>query len=334
MPWDVIGHTWAVELLQRDLAHDRPRHAYLITGPDGIGKRTLAAEFARALVCTAGGAAAPCGQCRPCQLAARGGHPDLLLVTPEVSGKKVRSEKIKIDPVRQLIYDLTLKPVEARRRVARLLRFDAANVEAMNAFLKTLEEPPANVVIVLTAESADALLPTIVSRCEVLALRPLALAEVREALITRWLVSAEQADHLAHLSGGRLGWAVRAHANPDLLEARRQRLDDLRRLLTATRVERFAYADRLVRDSSSDRLQEILELWMSFWRDVLLSTAQAAAPLTNPDCADDVQRLARALTPASAHSVLTGLRRAHELLGRNINARLTLEVLLLDWPRL
>jgi DNA polymerase-3 subunit delta' len=332
MPWDIIGHEWAVELLKRDLAQKRLRHAYLFTGPEGVGKRTLVHEFARALLCES--KEAPCGQCRNCQLAAKGAHPDLLTIAPIVSGKRVRTEKIKIEPVRQLIYDLTLKPVEARRRVARLIQFDAANVETMNAFLKTLEEPPGEVVILLTAESAGALLPTIVSRCEIIALRPLPLPTVRDALITRWLVPAEQAELLAHLSGGRLGWAVRMHSDKDALDERAQKLDDLRMLLSASRVERFAYAEKLAREGSLDRVQATLELWLGFWRDVLLMSAQASAPLTNPDRENDIHRIAQALPPTATREVLNALRRTGDLLERNVNTRLALEVLLLDWPRL
>lgn len=332
MPWDVIGHEWAVEMLRRELAQDRVRHAYLFTGPAGIGKRTLAAEFARALLCEA--AEPPCGQCRHCQLAARGSHADLLTVEPAVSGKNVRSAKIKVDPVRQLIYDLALKPVEARRRVARLLRFETANVEAMNAFLKTLEEPPGRAVILLTAERADDLLPTIVSRCEVVALRPLPLEMVREALITRWLLPAERAALLAPLSQGRLGWAVRTHADEAALEARAQKLDDLVTLVGASRVARFVYADKLAREGSTERIQATLDLWLAFWRDVLLASARCPAALANPDRADQVQRLAEQVSPAAAGDVIAGLRRTGELLEKNANARLALEVCLLGWPHL
>lgn len=331
MDWNLIGHTWAVDLLRRDLAADRVRHAYLFVGPEGVGRRTLVAEFARALLC--GQPEAPCGACRHCTLTGRGAHPDLLTVAPVISGKRVRAEKIKIEPVRQLIYDLTLKPVEARRRVARLLNFDAANDQTQNALLKTLEEPPNNVVLLLTAESTDALLPTIVSRCEVVALRPLPLAAVREALITRWLTAPDQAELLAHLSGGRLGWAVRLAEDPEALAERRQKLDDLRRLVSASRVERFAYAEKLARDTSLDRVQDTLALWQSFWRDVMLTGAHAAAPLTNPDLAEDVTRLAAALPPTAAHRALTALGRTRDLLERNVNTRLALEALLLEWPR-
>ena len=337
MPWDLIGHDWLVERLHRDLAQQRVRHAYLITGPAGIGKRTLVAEFARALLCSSPppyGGPPPCGQCRNCMLALRGSHPDLLSVIPVESGKKVRTSKIKVDQVRSLIHDLQLKPVEAARRVARLLRFDAANPESMNAFLKTLEEPPGTAVMLLTAERADNLLPTIISRCEVVQMRPLPIDAVRDALITRWMIPAERAELLASLSQGRLGWAVRTHADEGALEARAKRLDDLAELLGASRVARFAYAERMARENASDRLHETLDLWMGFWRDVLLASAGTQAPLANPDRAAAIERLAGQLPPQAARDVIVGLRRTGELLERNVNARLALEVCLLDWPRL
>ncbi len=333
MLWNIVGHEWAVRLLQAGVAQDHLKHAYLFTGPEGVGKRTLVNELARALLCANIADGVACGQCRNCLLAAKGHHPDLFTVEPILSGKRVRAEKIKIDPIRQLIYDVVLRPVEAKCRVARLLRFDAANDEAMNAFLKTLEEPPANVLILLTAARADDLLPTIVSRCEVINLRPLPIETVREALITRWLVPAEQAALLAALSGGRLGWAVRMHHDEAALEERAHKLNDLLMLVSASRVQRFAYAEKLARDGSTDQIQAALDLWVSVWRDVLLASAQASAPLTNPDRTIEIQHLAEHLPPAAVRDIVNVIRHTGELLERNVNARLALEVMLLDWPR-
>lgn len=331
-PWNIIGHAATVALLQRDIATERVRHAYLFVGPPSVGKRTLARAFTRALLCPH--ANPPCEACRACTLTAKATHPDMLTVEPVVGGKRVRTEKITIEPIRRLIYDLSLKPVEGARRVARLFSFEAANEATQNALLKTLEEPPGNAVILLTATQTDALLPTIVSRCEVVALRPLPLVAVEEALRTRWGVPADQATLLAQLSGGRLGWAVATHQQPDILQARRQHLTEARTLLRDTRVARFAYAERLTRDMNTDELQEVLELWLALWRDVLLVCARADVPLTNRDLTEDIHSLAARVSVPQAQQVVLALQQAHGYLSRNVNARLVLENLLLGWPRL
>ncbi len=334
MSWDLTGHTWAVDLLRRDLSLGRVRHAYLVTGPDGIGKQSLALGLASALLCEAPVDGSSCGRCRACMLTGRSTHPDLLKVLPEISGKRIRTGKVKIEAVRQLIYDVSLKPIEARRRVACLIDFDAANDQSQNALLKTLEEPPANVVVILTAESADALLPTIRSRCEVLELRPLPAAEVRDALVTRHGLDAQRAELLARVSGGRPGAALRLANDPDALAERHSTLAMVRQLLMSNRVTRFAAAEKLARDGSVDDIQATLQLWASFWRDVLLAMTDADLPRTNLDFDADIQAVARVIAPAAGRQALQALGRTADLLGRNVNARLALEVMLLSWPAL
>ncbi|MBL8094260.1 MAG: AAA family ATPase [Anaerolineales bacterium] len=334
MSWNLTGHAWAVDLLRRDLSQGRIRHAYLITGPDGLGKQSLALGLASALLCDAPEAGSACGHCRACMLNSRATHPDLLKVVPEISGKRIRTGKVKIEAVRQLIYDVSLKPIEARRRVACLIDFDAANDQSQNALLKTLEEPPANVVVILTAESADTLLPTIRSRCEVIALRPLPPAEVCDALVTLHGIEAERADLLARVSGGRPGVALRLARDPDALAERYSTLALVKQLLLGSRVARFAAAERLARESNVDEIQATLQLWASLWRDVLLAMTDADLPRTNLDFGADIEALAREVTPAAGRQALQALGRTADLLGRNVNARLALEVMLLSWPSL
>jgi DNA polymerase-3 subunit delta' len=118
------------------------------------------------------------------------------------------------------------------------------------------------------------------------------------------------------------------------LALRAERLNDIQVLLGSSRVERFAYAERLAKDGTVQRIQDTLDLWLAFWRDVLLAGSGAAAPLANPDREADIRRLAESVSPAAASQVMAGLRRTGELLEKNANARLALEVCLLDWPRL
>ena len=137
-----------------------------------------------------------------------------------------------MDQVREVQHSLSLKPYQSKFRVAIFLRFQEANDNAANALLKTLEEAPAHAVLILTADSPEQLLPTIVSRCEILRLRPLPVAAIEADLLERG-IEPERARLLAHISGGRPGYARRLVDDTSLLEKREERLNDLQTLLPA-----------------------------------------------------------------------------------------------------
>jgi DNA polymerase III subunit delta' len=201
MGWEVAGHAWAEHLLYEHLVRGEVRHAYLLTGPAGVGRRTLALRFTQALNCLQPPAPGEfCGQCRVCRQTAAMQHSDLAVVQAEKEGGT-----LKVEQVRDLQRSLSLLPYEAHFRVALLLRFEEAHPSAQNALLKTLEEAPQRVILLLTADSAENLLPTIVSRCEVLRLRPMALDHLQTYLETQGM-DAVDARLLAHLSGG--GWVM------------------------------------------------------------------------------------------------------------------------------
>jgi DNA polymerase-3 subunit delta' len=303
-------------------AAGRPPHALLITGPPSVGKGTLANSLAQALLCTA--EQRPCGVCRACLLVANWRHPDLFWVEPQGSS-------LKIAQVRDLTRQLTLSPLEGPWQIAILDQFELATAGAANALLKTLEEPPRNVVLVLLAQQGESLLPTIVSRCQIIALRPIARSVIEQALIKRWNVAAEKAKLLSHICGGRLGWSIAASSSPQLLEARERTLDDMAKLLHRKRVARFAYAESLSRQAPN-AISESLELWTGWWRDVLLLTSGCPIPLTNIDRQTELEHVADLFTTNTAHSILSALKTTTDQLSRNTNTRLALEVLLLDLP--
>lgn len=328
MNWNLLGHEWAVNLLREHVARGEVRHAYLITGPRGVGRRTLALRLAQALNCAQPLAPGePCLQCRVCTQIERMQHPDLSVVQAEQEGGT-----LKVDQVRELQRALALHPYEARYRVALLLRFEEAHPSAMNALLKTLEEPAAQVIMLLTAESAESLLPTIVSRCEVLRLRPLPLEQTQRGLQERWHTPPETAQLLAHISGGKPGYALRLFQEPERLEQRQLWLGEHLRLLVASRVERFAYADTLSKDREA--LRSVLHTWLSFWRDVMLKASGASAPLVNPDYQAEIESLAFQLGLPTSQRTANALGCTLDRLEQNVNARLAIEVLMLELPTL
>ena len=253
-------------------------------------------------------------------------HPDLMIVQADSEGGI-----LKVDQIREARRSLNLKPYQSRYRLAVFLRFQEANDNAANALLKTLEEAPAYAVLILTADHPEQLLPTIVSRCEVLRLRPLSL-DVVEAFLKERGAAKHSARLIAHISGGRPGFALRLLKDESLLETRAERLNDLQSLLPATRVEKFVYADKLARDK--DVMRQTILLWLSFWRDVLLRTTKAETPLANIDRAEDISALASHLDLSTARRVVANLEKSLEQLERNVNPRLLAEVLLLDWPKI
>ncbi len=330
---EIVGHEWAVQLLVSAVANDHVGHAYLITGAEQIGKTTLARTLAQALNCEAPTPERPCGQCRTCRLIRADRHPDVRLVQPQKSGRGKLS--IKIDQIRELQQELNLLPYEARRRVAILKRFDTANVNAANAFLKTLEEPPEKVMLLLTANDAESLLPTIASRCRTISLRPLKSTLVEESLMIRWGVNPDEAQVLSRLADGRLGWAVEASQDDRILADRQQQLAHLREALDGNRVRRFALADKLAR--KPELLPDLLRTWLSWWHDLALLAyrRESIGPIIPISNVDQKQHLRDRADVWARERVLSGFKQtdlAIWQLERNGNTRLVLENLFLSYP--
>ena len=324
--WGVAGHEWAITHLIRSLSNDRLRHAYLITGPSGVGKGALALGLAMAANCLAD--TRPCGVCRACRLTLANGYADVTTIRTD-------EKNLKIEQIRDMQHALALRPVEARYRVVILEDFHKATSAAGDSLLKTLEEPPPSVILILTAERADSLLPTIRSRCQPLALRPLPATTVRAELEKRQLATGERAALLAQLSGGRLGWAIAAATNDDAMNARALALDLLEQAISADHIARFQTAEKLASDAKDqpDQLQEILALWQSYWRDVLLLVSAAPVEIVNRDHRHALEQLASKLHIDDATRAIGAIRRTSDYIDKNANARLALEVLMLDLPK-
>ena len=329
MDWNIHGHDWAVDLLRSHASTDKLRHAYLFIGPEGVGRRTLALRFAQALNCTnPPSPGAFCGTCRDCRQISAMQYPDLSLLVPEGGHKD-----ILIDQVRQLEHDLSLAPYSAKYRIALLPDFQRATTQAANALLKTLEEPAEKVVLLLTANTLENLLPTIVSRCEVLRLRPASIHSTQAFLQGRGL-STETARHIAHLSNGRIGAALRLAENPDEMERRDGQIEAFLSLLPAHRYERFRVADELThpRDAARENVSQVLPVWLSFWRDVFVRASNAELPLVNIDLEAMVEQVAQQLDASDARRLVIAHEQAMQQLDAYANVQLLVEALMLQWP--
>ncbi|MDE2635680.1 MAG: DNA polymerase III subunit [Chloroflexota bacterium] len=328
--WAVIGHDWAIDMLRGSLLKGRQRHAYLIAGAPSLGKRSLALAFARALNCEAADIAArPCGQCRACRAISRANDPDLIVA------KGVEGAPLKIDEIREVTRLLALKPYAARYRIAILADFDRVAPLAQDSLLKTLEEPAEHAVLIVLASSSERVLPTIRSRAQTIPLRPAPLGLVKAALIERGCEEA-RADLIARLSGGRTGWALAAMRDDEPLAFRAEMLDKLRDVVAGGRLARIKLAEELNKRFGRDKkaVRGILEIWLSYWRDVLLQCYESPVKPCNGDRAADIDALATGIEPSGARAALEATSRTIDALTTNANVRLALDALFLDYPGL
>jgi DNA polymerase-3 subunit delta' len=327
--WQVLGQPKVIRLLERSIQSGRLPHAHVFIGPPHVGKLTLAINLAQAVNC--GSDAAPCGDCSTCRRIAAGKHADvqvLDLLSPDVKG-------IGIDQIRDLQNATCLPPYEGRCKVFILDNAELLSHEAANCLLKTLEEPPPRVHLILLTASRSRLLPTVLSRCQEVELRPVPLNTATDILVRDCGLPYQKADLLSRLSGGCLGWAISASRDDNLLKERQQRVDAFIDLSAAGPSRRLAYAAELAVQfgKARDRVTETLSSWLQWWRDLLLIKAGNGQYITNIDHQTVLCNQADSLTFKQIQGFLRQLRAVPRQLEGNVNPRLALEALLLTMPQ-
>ena len=325
--WQITGHEAAVELLDNSLRNDRLSHAYLFVGPAQVGKMTLAINLAQALNCEKDDK--PCGACSSCQRIMGLKHADVQVI--DLSGKT----EVSIDQIRELERYASLKPFEGKSRVFIIDNADFMSSEAANCLLKTLEEPPPFVYMILLSTSEKAILSTILSRCQKLELRPIAISAIEGALIERYGTKPEDAHVLARLSSGCMGWAVQTSVNADAILHRKELIETLVNIAKADRLEKFSYSASMASKFSKNRaeVQKLLSLWISLWRDLLLIKGNCREIITNIDHQETLFREEVYYDIIDIRNFIISLIHAGMLLKNNANPRLVLDVLILGMPK-
>ncbi|MCL0044577.1 DNA polymerase III subunit delta' [Dehalococcoidia bacterium] len=331
--WKILGQPHITKALDRIVHQGRLAHAYLIIGPSNIGKTTLALQFAQAVNCMEDDR--PCGRCRHCQRIDRGVHADVQMVTLERDERTRRmKEEIGIDQIRALTLTAALTPYEGNYRVIIVCGAERMSTHAANALLKTLEEPPPNVLLLLLTTNEGGIPATIVSRCHRLELRPLPEHVMVPVLKKEYGLSSVDAQLLARISGGRLGWAIGAATNPKILDQRQQRLTTLMDVINGGLERRFQYTQELAQLFSMDKsmAQDILWLWLLWWRDLLLLKERTPELVINLDCMTSLEATAPRIREDEVAMVVRELISTGERIGQNANPRIALDVLMLTIP--
>lgn len=325
MSWDaIVGQPLAVRLLRRALVSGKVVHAYLFVGPEGVGKRTVALELARSLNCTeltsAGSACNVCSSCRRIT-ADEMNHPDIAIVEPD-------GRTIKTDQVKELRSQMYARPTQGRYRIGIVDGADRMNPESGNRVLKLLEEPPHYAVLILLAQNISGVLPTLVSRCQVIHFPPVPADQVASYLTQRRSLAAGEASLLASLSGGSIGRAMEMATDETLLQRRDKALELIGRLSRMDVFDALQFAEGM--GKQKEHLDQWLELLIIWLRDALLAVQTGSDDLViNRDQMPAVRNIGERLGTEQLMVLLEAVTEVRGQMQRNVNVRLALDVLLL-----
>jgi DNA polymerase III subunit delta' len=310
----VIGYDRNISLLRRALAAGKLSHAYLFHGIDGSGMKEAAIALVEAIFCNG---IDGCGECPSCRKVAGLRHPDLHYLQPD-------GAFIKIDQIRELQKELSYRPFEAPKKACIIEDAEKMNISAANAFLKTLEEPSGDAILILMTTHVDAVLPTILSRCQQLRF-PSLPTETIAAQLREKGTDEDSARIAAALAGGSIERAQEI-AEGDWLQARKSLLEKIVALSPGEIIPLFAAAEETAKDK--DSAIHLVDLLNVFWRDVLL-THSGSPEIINTDLLPLIRSVSERNSLERVIEKLERISRTRQALSRNANPRLAVEVLIM-----
>lgn len=323
---DVVGLTQLTDNLKNAITHNKISHAYLIQGERLSGKRMVADIFARALQCEGDGAR-PCDQCRSCRQAVNGNHPDIIYVVHE------KPNVISVDNIRQQVNgDIAIKPYSGQYKIYIIDEAEKMNVQAQNALLKTLEEPPEYAVIILLATRAEAMLQTILSRCVVLTTKPVPDDRIKNYLMQKVQVPDYRATVCASFARGNVGRAMELASNEVFDQMKNSALGILKNVWDME-VNQIAAEVKKVTEEKFDT-NDYLDLCLIWFRDVLLYKACGLhgekRHIIFREELPDIAIAARRYSYDGIEKIIHSIDRARSRLSANVNFELTMELMFLD----
>ena len=319
---DIIGHEQIIEHLQNALTMGKVSHAYIFNGPDKSGKKMLAEAFAMTLQCEKGGSS-PCGECHSCRQAVSHNQPDIIYVQHE------KPNTLSVDDIRtQVNHDIEVKPYASPYKIYIIDEAEKMNVQAQNALLKTIEEPPAYAVILLLTTNADLFLPTIRSRCVMLNLKAVEDSVIRKFLMEEKQVPDYQADICVAFAQGNVGKAIALASSDDFNELKAAAIQLMKRIREIDLYE----LSEAVKQISEFKLQinDYFDIMMIWYRDILVY--KATMDVNSLIFKDEIYDIKKQASKSSYHgieTILEALEKAKLRLNANVNFDLVMELLLL-----
>lgn len=319
---DVVGHKDIIQYIKNAVSQDKVSHAYILNGERGSGKKLLANLFAQTLQCEEG-KEEPCYHCHSCRQAVSGNHPDIIRVTHEKPGS------ISVDDIRkQINEDIQIKPYSGKYKIYIMADADLMTVQAQNALLKTIEEPPSYAVIFLLTENADSLLPTICSRCVMLKLRNIKDQLVKKYLMEQLQIPDYKAELCTAFAQGNIGRAIMLASSDHFNEIRDEAVQLLKYIDTMELPELMDAVKRIT--VYKIEITDYLDILMIWYRDVLIykATKNIDRVIFSEEL-EFIRERAKKSSYEGIETILKALEKAKERLKANVNFELVMELLLL-----
>ncbi len=318
---NIIGQDNAIRLLHSMIQKDEIDGSYLFVGPNGVGKHAVSMEFAKAINCEKKGMDA-CEGCISCRKINSLNHPDVFMIQ-----KEKESNFIKIDRIRDIIYQAGLKPYEARKKIFVINEAEDMNEESQNAILKILEEPRENQIFILIASRISGILPTVISRCKLVKFNPLRQADIKEFLVKRRDFNENEAVLFSHMAIGSLGRALAFKEKDGIMERDRILNDFFFR-------KRAIFREEACDEKKYTDLEESLQMLLFWYRDLLVSKFTGdSAMFLNVDRLEEVFSYSARFSAGKLERDISSLMKAINYIKRNINSKMALFNMALELER-
>ena len=268
----IVGNDSAIAIISSSIKSNSVPHAYLFEGPEHVGKLTTAKNLAMSLNCDSQDGA--CSNCTQCERIINGTHADVELIgLDDKDSLSSRQGVISIEQVRDIQKKIALSPFEGKYRVIIFSKAENLTLEASNCLLKTLEDPPDSVVIVLLAANMGNLLSTVVSRCLLVQFKPVNINLIKDYLLDNFSINEKQAFEISRVSQGCPGWAISAMENTEVIEEFNNIIEKIDAVIKGDVQLRLEYADDMANAFKKEKkvVKDELYLWLNYWRDILLT---------------------------------------------------------------
>ncbi len=315
----IIGHEKAIDSLQKAIKNDKISHSYLFVGEEGIGKKMVALAFAKTLLCK-NNEFDSCNSCNSCVKFDTNNHPDFFLIESQ-------KNMIKKEQIEKVLNSVMTKPLESKKKIFIINDSYKMNKKAQNMFLKTLEEPPSFVVFILINDKITNLLPTIVSRCEVIKFFPTEKEKIIELLTSKYNKNKDEAEFISSFSRGRVGKAIELSTSEDFFEKRKKTIDIIDKVVKGDKLKIFNSYDFF--KENENNIEEILDIIFYWFRDLLIYKELGTTKLLVNKDKIELLSTEAFLSKEKINDIMNIVQLTKYNIDHNINYQLSLEVMLL-----